>query len=129
MRMIFAFLALAAQTPPTLQGNWTNARGSVVVLIAPCEGQELLCGTVQSASDKAKDDARKAGTAELVGVELFRDFVPRGQDRWTGVLFVPDLKKRSQAEIVRLDDDHLRVRGCVIGKLLCKSQIWSRVRD
>ena len=122
-------LALIAQAATPLTGHWTNERKSVVVLIAPCANTAALCGTVQSASEEAQRDARRGGTDSLIGAELLHGFVPIGDDRWRGTLFIPDMNRRSKADIIRLDDDNLRVRGCAIGKLLCKSQNWSRIRD
>ena len=120
--------AAPAATAPlaSVTGSWVNAKGSVTVSIAPC-GEEAICGTVEAASDKAKADAARAGTATLVGTQLLEGFRPSGPDRWKGTLFVPDLKRRSKAEIIRVDDDRLRVRGCAVGRMICKSQTWTRV--
>ena len=124
---MFASFATAIQiATATLLGYWSNESESVVVLIAPC-GATGFCGTVQSASDKAQADARRGGTANLIGAELLHEFVQVGPGRWRGILFVPDLRERSKAEIVLLDRGRLRVRGCAVGRILCKSQIWSRI--
>ena len=125
-RLIVLILAIAAQAPDVSpSGYWVNELGSVVVLIAPC-GAEALCGTVQTANDKARADAKRGGTANLTGTELFHDFLPNGPGRWKGTVFVPDLNKRSRMEIVQLDANRIRVRGCAVGRLICKSQVWTR---
>jgi uncharacterized protein (DUF2147 family) len=110
---------------PDLAGYWSNAAGSVVVLVAPCP-EAGWCGTVQWASDKAKADAARAGTTTLVGTEILHGFVAAGANRWKGRLFVPDLRQRSKAEIRLVEGDRLRVRGCAVGGLICKSQLWTR---
>lgn len=92
--------------------------------IAPCG--EALCGHVEWASDKAQADARKGGTDPLVGVELLSGFVPKGEGRWRGRLFVPDLNNRSRAELRLLGPDQVKVTGCAIGRILCKSEVWTR---
>jgi len=127
--VILAAIFYAAQLPWTLEGQWTNERQSVVVSIAPCRGGEAMCGVVSSASEKAKADARRGGTPDLLGVELLHEFILADQNRWSGTLFVPDLNKRSKAQIVKLDEDRLRIRGCLVGRMLCRSQVWTRVRD
>jgi len=128
--VIVAALALLAQAPMSLEGSWINDRSSVVVKIRSCgNGLQAMCGTIQSASDKAQADARRAGKDELLGIEVLHEFVATGLNSWSGILFVPDLKRRSKARIIRLDDNHLRVRGCALGTLFCKSQTWSRVAD
>ena len=119
---VATMLAQPAET--ALEGSWRNPSGSVIILIAPCG--EAMCGRVKWASDKAVADARKSGTDPLVGVELLSGFMPKGENRWKGRLFVPDLKKASKAEVRQLGPDQIKVTGCAVGRLLCKSQVWTR---
>jgi uncharacterized protein (DUF2147 family) len=98
----------------------------VVIAIAPCG--EALCGRVKWASDKAQADARKGGTDPLVGAELMSGFVPKSEGRWKGRLFVPDLNKRSKVELRQLSHDQVKVTGCAIGGLICKSEVWTRTQ-
>lgn len=119
-----AFAALQASIASPIEGQWANPGGSVVVAIAPCG--EAYCGTVVSASDKAKTDARKGGVDELVGTELLSGFVAGGNGQWKGRLFVPDLNKRTKALLRQLSPDQLKIKGCVVGGAICKSQIWTR---
>jgi uncharacterized protein (DUF2147 family) len=120
------FAALLAQGPESLlAGHWTNASGSVIIMIGPCSDGGL-CGTVEWSSEKAAADAARAGTTTLVGTEILHGFVPSGENRWKGQLFVPDLNKKSTAELRLLNGDGLQVRGCAVGRLLCKSQSWIR---
>ena len=120
-----ALAMVAVQTgAPSPVGHWRNPRGTVVIAVAPCG--EALCGTVTWASDQAIADARRGGTEPLVGTELLSRFVPAGADRWKGSLFVPDVNKRSKAELRLVGPDRLKVSGCAVGRLLCKSQVWTR---
>jgi uncharacterized protein (DUF2147 family) len=117
-------MMLAQPVETALEGYWRNPSGSVIISIAPCG--EAMCGRVQWASDKALADARKNGTDPLIGVELLSDFVPKGENRWKGRLFVPDLKRTSKAEVRQLGPDQVKVKGCAAGRLVCKSQVWTR---
>lgn len=114
----------AAATETAIEGRWRNPTGSVIISIAPC-GQ-WLCGRVDWASDKASADARRGGTDPLVGAQLLSEIVPKGETRWKARLFVPDLNKNSRAELRLVGVDQLKVTGCVIGRVACKSQIWAR---
>ena len=121
-----ALAALLAQDPSeALAGHWINAPESVIVLIAPCSDAGW-CGSVQWASDKAKADAARRGTKALIGTELFHGFMQVGPGRWRGRLFVPDLNKTPKAELRQLGPDRLQVRGCAVGRLLCRTQSWTR---
>jgi len=82
---------------------------------------------VEWASEKAMADARKGGTDQLIGARLLTDIIPSGDGRWKARLFVPDLNKTSRAELKLLGLDQLKVSGCLIGRLACKSQLWTRI--
>lgn len=118
------FLQIATSTLSPI-GFWMNPAGTVVVEVRPCS-ERLYCGRAQWASEKAMADARRGGTAQLVGTELMRGFKPAGPGRWKGQLFIADRNQTSSGEIRLLDDERLRVSGCAVGRILCKSQVWTR---
>ena len=122
--LLSALLVLQAPSSDDVQGHWRNPSGTVVIRIAPCG--TAYCGSVQWASEKAKADAREAGTETLIGRKLLSGFIPSGTRKWRGRLFIPDLNHRSKAEIRLLAADQLKVTGCTIGRILCKSQLWTR---
>lgn len=119
--------ALAQPSGEELIGVWSNPSGSVHVRIAACE--EQLCGTVVYASEQAKADAAKAGTPELIGINLFRKFEPRENGSWRGKVLVPDLKRTVSGTLKMVDASTLDVQGCVFGHIACEDQRWSRVSD
>jgi uncharacterized protein (DUF2147 family) len=118
-------LALAQPAEPGLEGRWSTPDGAVIIVISPCDS--TLCGRVEWASEKAMADARKGGTDQLIGARLLTDIIPSGDGRWKARLFVPDLNKTSRAELKLLGLDQLKVSGCLIGRLACKSQLWTRI--
>lgn len=115
----------AAEKPVPSFGLWSNPKGSVHVRALPCGPK--MCGVVVWANDKAKADAARGGTAQLIGETLFRDFKPTGSNIWRGKVFVPDIGKTFSGTITLIDKDHLEGKGCLLGGLGCKSQIWSRI--
>lgn len=119
---VLLLAALFAEGSP--EGRWTHPNGSVTVLISECGG--AWCGTVVAATDKAKADAAKGGTKDLIGTQLMSGFTAAGEGKWKGRLFVPDINKRPRAELRLLDANRLLVRGCMAGKVLCRSQTWTR---
>lgn len=114
----------AGPAEPALEGHWRNPSGTVIIAIAPCG--EMFCGRVQWASEKAMADARNGGTDPLIDAELLTEIVPNGDGRWKARLFVPDINKTSKAKLRQLASDQLKVTGCAVGRLLCKSQVWTR---
>ena len=112
-----------AQTQPT--GVWRNPRNSVHVRIQPC-GREL-CGTVVWASARAQEKARAAGTANLVGAQLFRQFQPVGNSLWGGRVFVPDRARTVSGTLRPTGPNAVVASGCLMGRMLCRSQTWTRI--
>ncbi len=122
--MLLALAAMAVAADAPIEGKWKNPSGSVVIAIAACG--DAWCGTVASASDGAKADARRGGTANLVGTTLMTGFKPGGANKWRGRMFVPDINHRSRAELKLIGPNQLKVTGCMVGRMICKSQLWAR---
>lgn len=125
MSFVFALALAAAQgavADPAV-GLWTNPKGSLTVRTRRCG--EQLCATVVSASEKAKLKAANAGISKLIGTEIFSDYRRDGND-WAGTLFVPDRGKRVSSTLEIAGGDQVKISGCLIGRVLCKSQVWTR---
>ena len=114
----------ASADPPNAEGDWINPAGSVIVRISPCEA--AICGVVTWASAAAQNDARRAGTVQLVGTHVLYGFVPAGANQWRGRLFIPDLRRSTRAKIKLTEPDELVVIGCELAGLICKKQTWRR---
>ncbi|MEG8037841.1 DUF2147 domain-containing protein [Sphingomonas sp. LR60] len=125
MLTLLALLAAAATDP--LAGTWRNAGDSVRIRVAPCRGEPGMCGTVVSASDKAKDDAAAGGTDRLVGTPLFRGFERDGDGTWAGTVFVPDIGREVDGTLQLDGRNTLVAQGCLFAGFGCKEQRWTRV--
>ena len=84
-----------------------------------------MCGTVTWAAERAQQAARK-GADTLVGARLLNDFKPSGSGQWRGTVFVPDMDLRVGGKIQVVDDNRLKVSGCILKGLMCRSQVWTR---
>jgi uncharacterized protein (DUF2147 family) len=120
-----ALLALtAAQAPPRapIEGYWKNPIGSAIIAIAPCGN--LLCGKVVWASARGQREAVK-GAPHVVGTMVLTDLKQKG-NRWTGILFIPDDNIHVSARLQLLGNRDLKLTGCALAGLFCRSQIWTR---
>lgn len=121
-----ALLALtAAQTPERapIEGNWKNPVGSAIIAIAPCGAQ--LCGKVVWASARGRREAAKS-TPDVVGTTVLTG-LRRNGDRWSGSLFIPDDDVHVSARLQMVGNRELKVTGCAVAGLFCRSQVWTRV--
>ncbi|NMN06830.1 MULTISPECIES: DUF2147 domain-containing protein [unclassified Novosphingobium] len=107
-------------------GVWRNPEDSVHVEVQHCGTG--MCGTVIWANEKAIADAKRGGTDNLIGLQLFRDFTRDRKGIWHGRVFVPDINKTFSGTIEILDENTRRGSGCLLGRFACKSQTWVRVK-
>lgn len=128
--LLLLALAAAGQNgaePSTrgVEGVWTNPQGSVQVRTGQCG--DKLCGWVVWASEKAKADSAKKGNTSLIGTAVLRDYQASGKARWSGEIYIPDMRSSFGSTITLVDAQTLKVRGCALGGLFCKTQNWRRV--
>jgi uncharacterized protein (DUF2147 family) len=131
---LFAPLALiAAEAPATAQtgqpatgavGLWLNPHNSVVVKTGPCG--DKLCGWIVWANKEAMSDAKDSGVTALIGTELLQDYRPKGNGLWAGSVYVPDMGHSFSSTIIEMGKA-MKVKGCLIGGFICKSQVWQRI--
>jgi len=107
------------------EGIWLNPHGTVAVRTGSCG--EKLCGWIVWASRAAQQDAHDSGVEKLIGLELLEDYRPGGSGKWSGTVYVPDMGHSFPSTITRLGAADLKIRGCLIGGFLCKSQIWHKI--
>lgn len=105
--------------------EWRNPKDSVRIRFSPC-GQDRVCGVVTWASDKAKEDARRGGTQQLVGTNLFRNFQRVAPGQYKGHVFVPDMNRTFSGHM-EIKGDSMIGKGCVLAGLICKQQVWTRI--
>lgn len=108
-----------------VDGLWMNPYRSVAVRTGECGGR--LCGWVVWANAEAIADARDGGTPQLIGVALLRGYGPNRDGSWSGQIYVPDMGRQFSSTITPIGPDTLKLKGCLIGGFLCRTQVWSRI--
>ncbi len=126
-----AMLAMAgmasAQQPTQPEGLWINPHQSVAVKTGPCGPK--LCGWIVWANAQAQSDAKESGVTQLIGTELLQDYDADGVGLWSGTVFVPDMGRHFSSEIKQISPSQLKISGCILGGLICKSQTWTRIES
>lgn len=114
--------ALAAVQPAPITGLWKNPIGSAIIAIHPCG--RALCGDVVWASARGRREV--AGTtSHVVGTVVLTDVRPKA-GAWAGRLFIPDDNIHVSARLERLNAGALKLTGCAVMGLICRSQLWTR---
>lgn len=128
--MATPFPAVAATAPspasgPDIFGVWRNVKETVHVDIEPCG--PFACGVVVWANAEATATVKRVSGKELLGLQLFRDMSKSDTGVWHGRGYVPDLNMTFNGFAQTVSATVLRVKGCLIGGFLCKTQVWTRV--
>jgi uncharacterized protein (DUF2147 family) len=134
--MASAVLCLVAPAFADPIGSWLTEGGNSRVRIVNCSG--ALCGNIEwlkqpndPGTGKPKLDRSNADPAKrsrpLMGVPIVLSMKPNG-DKWSGEVYNANDGKTYSGNITEHDPNTLVLQGCVLGGLICKSQIWTRVR-
>lgn len=121
-------LALAAAQPALhapIEGLWKNPIGSAIIAVAPCG--DAFCGKVVWASPRGEREVA-AHTAHIVGTVVLTAVRPKAHG-WAGKLYIPDDNIHVSAKLQLLGAGELRLTGCAVAGLLCRSQIWTRAQE
>ncbi|WP_294095664.1 DUF2147 domain-containing protein [Sphingomonas sp.] len=117
--------AAAPPAAPGIRGEWRNTNNTVHMRLQPCGA--ALCGTVTWAAAQQRADARKGSGKELVGSTILHDLKADGDATWRGKVFIPDINTNASGTVVQVSDILIRVSGCTMLGLLCKTQHWHRI--
>lgn len=109
----------------SVAGLWINPYNSVAVRTGACEGK--LCGWIVWANASARSDAHDEGVDQLLGLALLQDYAANRDGSWSGTVYVPDMGRRFSSTITPVGRDQLKVKGCLVGGFLCRSQVWQRI--
>jgi uncharacterized protein (DUF2147 family) len=127
---LFCCAALLGAAAPSTQmgdirGEWRNTKNTVHLKVQPCGAE--LCGTVIWAAERQRADARKGSGSELIGSQLLRK-LKRGSDgKWRGSIFIPDINTTASATAEQLNENLIRVSGCGLLGVICRTQHWHRM--
>jgi uncharacterized protein (DUF2147 family) len=133
---IACVLGLAGPALADPVGTWATENGRSRVKIEACGG--AVCGSMvwlkepndpetgKPKLDKNNTDAAKR-SRPLIGVPIVLDMKPSGADKWSGQVYNAEDGKTYSGSITERDAKTIRLEGCALGGLICKSQTWTRV--
>lgn len=121
--LFFALSASQACAAQPIEGLWRNPIGSAIIQVAPCG--TVLCGTVIWASARGRAEVAK-NTSHVVGTTVLTNVKRAASNRWTGKLYIPDDNIHVSARLELVNNGNLKLTGCGLIGLICRSQIWTR---
>lgn len=118
-------------------GMWHTEGRLAKVLIDKCA--EDLCGTIIALKDpidpttgRPQTDTENEDPAKrnrpVVGIQVVIGMKPDGANKWSGQLYNAEDGKTYSGNLRLNDANTLKVQGCIMGGLLCGTQIWTRAK-
>jgi uncharacterized protein (DUF2147 family) len=141
--IILGTLLPAASAPATASdatGLWSTEDDKAQIRITQCDS-EALCGAIASLKEpidpqtgRAKTDKHNSDPAlrnhPLIGTWILLGMKPAGTpNRWEGKVYNAEDGKQYTAYLTMTGASALKIEGCVLGGLICRSQTWSRVPE
>ena len=119
-------IALAADPSPI--GDWRVKDGYAVIRIDNCAGK--LWGIVAWEKEAGKDvenpnPAKK--NRPILGMPILLAMAPTKANRWEGEIYNSNNGKVYSSNISMVDENTLKLEGCVLGGLFCGGENWTRV--
>ena len=121
--ILLAMTASASSAAAPIEGYWKNPIGSAIIAIAPCGS--FLCGKVVWASERGQREVAQH-TSNVVGMTVLTGLKP-ARGHWSGSLYIPDDNIHVAAHLQLLGDRQLKLTGCGLLGLICRTQVWTRV--
>jgi uncharacterized protein (DUF2147 family) len=128
--------ANAAQ-PADLVGVWLNPQATTRVRISPCGA--ALCGTIvwlqtsnnpqtgEPLTDRNNPDPANRNRP-ILGMQILTDLKPgRTAGEWTGKVYAPSDGKIHDATFSMDGPNSIKLEGCALGRLICRTRTWTRV--
>ncbi len=137
---LLAAAAQAASEPP--YGTWLTQDGESHIQFEQCG--EAICGRIVWMREAYDEQGRPwtdrknpdPGLRDrpLMGLPIFYDFAPAGYDDdgdevWEGKVYNPRSGDVHDAYITVVEPMTLKVEGCGLAGLICRTQHWSKVDD
>jgi uncharacterized protein (DUF2147 family) len=135
--LLCADSVLVAANAADPSGIWHTQGQLAQVQIKKCAAD--LCGTIIALKDpidpatgKPQTDSENEDAAKrdrpVIGIQVVIGMKPAGANKWSGQIYSPEEGKTVNGNLVLKDANTLSVEGCLLGGLLCRSEIWTRAR-
>ena len=131
--MLVLALASQAMADSGANGMWLMENGKVTVRISSCGGN--LCGTIvglkkpldKEGRPKRDKDNPNPGLRNrpVIGLTILNGLSPEGDDRWSGTIYNPDDGNTYDSDVMLVNGQTLRVKGCVA--FVCKTKKFTRI--
>ncbi|MEE2525732.1 DUF2147 domain-containing protein [Hyphobacterium sp. HN65] len=114
--------AMAQDVTDQALGRWHRVNQDWIVEFAMCG--EYLCGEI------VEGEGVDENTGEsVIGIQMLFNLERHDDDQWRGRMYNPEDGNEYQGRVTILGENEIRMSGCIIGGLICRSEEWPRVTE
>jgi len=102
------------------------------ITVAPCEGESAdlngkRCGTFSGYVEDGATEEYIQGMTNLIGVQMLDKMQRKSATEWgKGTIWDPRTDREYRSKVRFLDEDTVKVSGCILGGLICLGEVWTR---
>ncbi|MGO8954268.1 MAG: DUF2147 domain-containing protein [Rhodomicrobium sp.] len=111
-------------------GTWRDTQTGATTQIYSCGGGicvKILIPSKEHARDNYNPNPALKGRS-MVGVTIMSGASKAGADRWKGRLYNSEDGDTYTGYITVTGRNEVKLEGCVLGGIICKSRIWRRAQ-
>ncbi|MGO9543880.1 MAG: DUF2147 domain-containing protein [Rhodomicrobium sp.] len=109
-------------------GAWKDSETGATFDISSCPGG--ICIKIVTPSKEFEIDNKNPDPAlkgrSMAGVTIMTGAAKDGPDRWKGQLYNGEDGKTYSGWVIVKSKDEVKLEGCVLAGILCKSRLWRR---
>jgi uncharacterized protein (DUF2147 family) len=130
LTVLFAGQAPSFAAAEDAIGTWKDADTGGITQVYSCEGG--ICIKVVTPSKAREKDDNNPDPAlkgrSMAGVVIMAGAAKDGADRWKGKVYNSEDGKTYTGYIEVKSKDEVKLEGCVLGGIICKSHLWRRTQ-
>lgn len=137
MRHLFASAAIIALSAvgalaadPSPLGDWLVKEGYAHIRIDNCAGKlwGIVAWEKEPGFDNDNPDPTKKGRP-ILGMPILLGMKPTKPNLWEGEIYNSQNGKTYDAKITMVNDNTLKLEGCVLGGWFCGGENWTRITN
>jgi uncharacterized protein (DUF2147 family) len=127
---LFALPASSFAAAEDAIGTWKDAETGGITQVYSCEGG--ICIKIVTPSKAREKDDKNPNPAlkgrSMAGVVIMQGAAKDGPDRWKGKVYNSEDGETYTGYIEVKGKDEVKLEGCVLGGIICKSHQWRRTQ-
>lgn len=126
--VVFLIGGAAMADDSSVIGLWKIPDEATLVEIGKCN-TDKICGWLRNVDDPNELDVKNPDPAKrnrkIEGL-LIIIMAPENETNWKGTMYSPGSGDSYTGKISLKDEQHIKLSGCIMGGLLCQSQVWTK---